>query len=137
MPALVANSIQDHGWEAPCFGPLSRSDYSTFVSNMVPIWKKLRPNKQSRGLGFLIMLIHGVGDRNIPSFHSDEIRSHNLSNVVIWKVPGALHTGAYKIAPEEFQRKILDWFGSHKDNNAGCPTFRGFSKRGISPMVAP
>jgi uncharacterized protein len=61
-----------------------------------------------------VMLIHGLSDRNIPPYHSDEIQSHNPADVVVWKVPGAVHTGAHKVAPVEFEAKVLDWFQSHR-----------------------
>jgi len=60
-----------------------------------------------------VLLIHGLSDRNIPPFHSDEIQGRNPTDVVVWKVPGAVHTGAHQVAPEEFERRVLDWFGSH------------------------
>jgi uncharacterized protein len=60
-----------------------------------------------------ILLIHGLNDRNIPAFHSDEIQEHNPADIVVWKVPGAVHTGAHKVAPKEFEDRVLDWFASH------------------------
>ena len=60
-----------------------------------------------------VLLIHGVGDRNIPVFHSEEIQRKNPSDVTLWEVPGAIHTGARRTAPEEFERKVLSWFSSH------------------------
>jgi len=61
-----------------------------------------------------ILLIHGLNDRNIPPYHSDEIQSHNPSEVTVWKVPGAVHTGAHNAAPAEFEAKVLSWFQSHE-----------------------
>ena len=60
-----------------------------------------------------ILLIHGLNDRNIPPYHSDLIEARNPGSVVVWKVPGAVHTGAYKAAPEEFNRRVLGWFAAH------------------------
>jgi uncharacterized protein len=60
-----------------------------------------------------VMLIHGLRDRNIPPFHSDEIHASNPDDVVVWKVPGAVHTRAHQVAPEEFERRVLNWFESH------------------------
>jgi len=71
------------------------------------------PEKAVERTGVPVMLIHGLEDRNIPSFHSNEIQSHNPSDIVVWKVPGAVHTGAHKVAPEEFEQRVLGWFGSH------------------------
>jgi uncharacterized protein len=71
------------------------------------------PKRAVEGTTTPVLLIHGLDDRNIPPFHSDEIQAHNPTDVVVWKVPGALHTGAHKVAPQEFDRRVLDWLGSH------------------------
>ena len=60
-----------------------------------------------------VLLIHGLNDTNIPPYHSDLIRAKNPSDIVVWKVPGAIHTGAHAVAPQEFERRILDWFSKH------------------------
>lgn len=60
-----------------------------------------------------VLLIHGLEDENIPPYHSDLIRTQNPSSVVVWKVPGAAHTGAHEAAPQEFDRKVLGWFAEH------------------------
>lgn len=60
-----------------------------------------------------ILLIHGLNDRNIPPYHSDLIQARSPKSVTVWKVPGAVHTGAHKAAPEEFERRVLGWFASH------------------------
>jgi hypothetical protein len=50
------------------------------------------------------MLIHGLSDGNIPAFHSDEIHAHDPKGIEVWKVPGAVHTGAHS--------KVVVFFGS-------------------------
>jgi dipeptidyl aminopeptidase/acylaminoacyl peptidase len=76
-----------------------------------------------------VMLIHGLSDRNIPSFHSDEIQARNPADIVVWKVPGAVHTGAHKVAPPEFERRVLDWFSSHTAPTASPPSAAPRSSR--------
>jgi pimeloyl-ACP methyl ester carboxylesterase len=71
------------------------------------------PEKAVEGTRIPVLLIHGLEDRNIPPYHSDRIQSHNPSDVVIWKVPRAVHTGAHKAAPEEFEKRVLEWFATH------------------------
>lgn len=75
--------------------------------------EKASPMRAVRGMKTPILLIHGLNDRNIPPFHSDEIRSQNTSDVVVWKVLGAGHTGVHRAAPQEFERTVLDWYKSH------------------------
>jgi fermentation-respiration switch protein FrsA (DUF1100 family) len=60
-----------------------------------------------------ILLIHGLADTNIPPYHSDLIQAANPAMVVLWKVPGARHTASHAAAPEEFERRGLEWFGEH------------------------
>lgn len=71
------------------------------------------PKKAVESSRIPIMLIHGLNDRNIPWFHSDEIQSHNPGDIVVWKVPGAVHTGAHNASPKEFERRVLAWFADH------------------------
>jgi len=71
------------------------------------------PARAVEEIGIPVLLIHGLGDRNIPFYHSDEIRAHNPADVVVWKVPGAVHTQAHKVAPAEFENRVLSWFQSH------------------------
>lgn len=60
-----------------------------------------------------VLLIHGLDDTNIPPYHSDLIKAKNPSSIVVWKVPGAVHTGAHKAAPQEFEQRVLRWFSDH------------------------
>jgi uncharacterized protein len=68
------------------------------------------PENAVAGLMTPVLLIHGLRDTNIPPYHSDMIQARNPSSVVVWKVPGALHAGAHAAAPEEFDRRVLEWF---------------------------
>ena len=60
-----------------------------------------------------VFLIHGLADRNIPSFQSVEIQSRNPSHIVLWREAGAGHCGTHSVAPQEFERRVLDWFAEH------------------------
>jgi pimeloyl-ACP methyl ester carboxylesterase len=59
-----------------------------------------------------IFLIHGQQDGNIPARHSRTIAAHNPA-LVLWEVPGADHCGAVSVAPDEFENKLIAWFGRH------------------------
>ena len=71
------------------------------------------PEDAVTGTQIPVLLIHGLKDRNIPSYHSDLIQAKNPASVVVWKVPNAVHTQAYKAAPQEFERRVLEWFAGH------------------------
>ena len=60
-----------------------------------------------------VLLIHGQEDSNIPLRHSRLIQARN-SRVELWEVPGADHCGAISIAPDEFEQRVLSWFGMHQ-----------------------
>jgi uncharacterized protein len=56
-----------------------------------------------------VLLIHGQDDRNIPVRHSRAIHAA-APQTVLWEVPGADHCGAIDVAPQEFQKRVLEWF---------------------------
>jgi uncharacterized protein len=57
-----------------------------------------------------VLLIHGQMDGNIPVRHSRGI--HELApRTVLWEVPGADHCGAIRMDPQEFERRVIEWFG--------------------------
>ena len=78
---------------------------------------KASPAEAVVGTKIPVLLIHGTNDHNIPAFHSDEIQQGNPSDVVLWKVPGAVHTGAYQAEPKEFERTVLEWFATHSTSS--------------------
>jgi predicted alpha/beta-fold hydrolase len=71
------------------------------------------PEQAVVGTNVPVLLIHGLSDRNIPPYHSDQIQAHNPPDITLWRVPRAVHTGAHAVAPQEFERRVLDWFSTH------------------------
>jgi pimeloyl-ACP methyl ester carboxylesterase len=70
---------------------------------------KISPEDSAAAINVPILLIHGEVDSNIPIRHSRRI--HELAhNTQLWEVPGADHCAAYGTAPQEFQRRVLNWF---------------------------
>jgi alpha-beta hydrolase superfamily lysophospholipase len=61
-----------------------------------------------------VLLIHGREDTKTPIRHSRVILAANPALVQLWEVPGAGHTGAFGAAPDEFRRRVLGWFQSHR-----------------------
>lgn len=57
-----------------------------------------------------VLLIHGQIDENIPVRHSRAIHAA-APRTVLWEVPGADHCGAIAAAPDEFERRVVGWFG--------------------------
>jgi len=60
-----------------------------------------------------VLLIHGADDRNIAPRHSQLIAAAAPSHVELWLVPHAGHTMAWAAAHQEFESRLLGWFGSH------------------------
>jgi len=60
-----------------------------------------------------VLLIHGEDDRNIAPRHSQLIAAAAPSHVELWLVPHAGHTMAWAAAHQEFESRLLGWFGSH------------------------
>lgn len=60
------------------------------------------------------LLIAGTADTQIPMHHAQELQAVCASHCALWVVPGADHGGASDIAPEEFSRRILEWFQTHE-----------------------
>jgi hypothetical protein len=71
------------------------------------------PKETVRASTVPVLLIHGTSDRNIPSYNSKDIQAANPMHASLWLVPHAVHCGAYQVNPQEFGRRILDWFSEH------------------------
>jgi pimeloyl-ACP methyl ester carboxylesterase len=71
------------------------------------------PKEAVRASTVPVLLIHGTSDRNIPFYNSKDIQAANPLHASLWLVPRAVHCGAYDVNPEEFGRRILNWFSAH------------------------
>jgi len=60
-----------------------------------------------------ILLIHGTRDTNIPVRHSRELHALNPSATVFWEVPGAGHVQSQSAHPQEYARRVTEWFQTH------------------------
>jgi fermentation-respiration switch protein FrsA (DUF1100 family) len=60
-----------------------------------------------------VLLIHGALDTNILPRHSRALFNAAPSHVRLWSVPGAAHTGAWAVAPAEFEKTVLGRFSTH------------------------
>jgi uncharacterized protein len=59
------------------------------------------------------LLIAGTADDNIPMRHSQQLARAGAPHAVLWIVQGAQHTGAARVNPAEFERRVTDWFATH------------------------
>ena len=72
--------------------------------------KQARPVDAVLNADVEILLVHGTADLETPIHHSYELASRN-SAMELWPVPGAKHTGAYAVASEEFESRVLACLG--------------------------
>lgn len=69
------------------------------------------PERAVSGTRIPVLLIHGQVDSNIPVRHSRRIKAL-APRITLWEVPNADHCGAISTEPEEFERRVLEWFSS-------------------------
>ena len=74
--------------------------------------REISPEYSARAVRVPILLVHGVVDSNIPVRHSRRIHDH-APGTALWEVPGADHCGAISVAPQEFEKRVVDWFVAH------------------------
>ncbi len=64
------------------------------------------PERAIDNMATPVLLIHGLADTNIYPAHSEMLAARNSRNVTLWLVPGAGHTAALGVAPQEFRARI-------------------------------
>jgi len=58
-----------------------------------------------------VLLIHGTKDFLVPLRHCQAILNNRSGVMELWEVPGADHVGAFGREPQEYERRVTDWFG--------------------------
>lgn len=67
-----------------------------------------------------VLLIHGSDDREISPRHSLILARAAPDRVQVWLVPHAWHTGAWSVAHQEFESRLLGWFSAHQRQSANA-----------------
>ena len=70
----------------------------------------LRPERDVTRLAYPVLVIHGDADTRIPIEQGQRVASAAPAGSELWIVPGADHTDAYKVAPDEYVRRVLAYF---------------------------
>jgi pimeloyl-ACP methyl ester carboxylesterase len=68
------------------------------------------PERAVAGRSFPVLLICDEKDTTLPCRHAKIIYAAARGPKSLWIVPGAFHTAALGFAPEEFRRRVLDFF---------------------------
>ena len=59
-----------------------------------------------------VFFIHGDQDDAIPCSNSETMSQRFSDAFSYWKVPGAKHTGSYKLFPQEYTKRVVHFFDS-------------------------
>jgi len=74
---------------------------------------EVSPLLSAQALKCPIFLIHGDADRKIGVHHSRQIFDAAPEPKELWICEGAGHLGTYLKDPQEYQNRVLDFFGKH------------------------
>jgi len=70
------------------------------------------PERAVASRAFPVLLICGLDDHNIPPRHTRAIYAAAIGPKQMWLVPGAGHTQVQGRAPQEFERRVTQFFGA-------------------------
>jgi pimeloyl-ACP methyl ester carboxylesterase len=73
------------------------------------------PEKAVAARAFPVLLICGLEDHNIPPRHTRAIYAAAIGHKEMWLVPGAGHTQVQGRQPEEFERRVTQFFSAVHD----------------------
>jgi len=67
------------------------------------------PEQSVAARNFPLLLICDEADTTLPCRHAKKIYAAARGPKSLWMVPGAFHTAAFGFAPEEFERRVLEF----------------------------
>jgi pimeloyl-ACP methyl ester carboxylesterase len=76
---------------------------------------EVSPEKAVRARAFPLLLICDGADVVLPCRHSETILRAATGAKELWRVPGALHTGAMGTAPAEYRRRVISFLDSQRN----------------------
>jgi alpha-beta hydrolase superfamily lysophospholipase len=83
---------------------------------------EVSPEKAVAGRAFPLLLICDGADVVLPCRHSEKILRAAKGPKQLWRVPGALHTGALGTATEQFRRRVMQFFDEQREKETGSAT---------------
>jgi fermentation-respiration switch protein FrsA (DUF1100 family) len=78
---------------------------------------EVSPQNAVASRAFPVLLICDENDEALPCRHAKMIYATARGPKQLWVVPGAFHTAAYGFAPEEFRRRVHNFFATHAAPN--------------------
>ena len=71
------------------------------------------PSETLRNSRVPVLLIHGTADTNTPIRHSRQLHAQNPATTQLWEVAGAEHVESFGRAPEDYARRVTEFFAAH------------------------
>ncbi|MCH7736719.1 MAG: alpha/beta fold hydrolase [Chloroflexi bacterium] len=97
------------GWLTPIFMPaaklLANGIYGIDIGSLVP-------EESVATLGYPVFVIHGIADERIPWEHGQRVAGAADAGSSIWLVPGVDHVDAFLTHPNEYVKRVSEYFGS-------------------------
>jgi len=75
---------------------------------------EVSPERAVKARAFPLLLICDAADVVLPCRHSETILRVTTGAKELWRVPGALHTGAMGTAPAEYRRRVISFLDSQR-----------------------
>src|SRR6266446_2494734 len=75
---------------------------------------EVSPERAVKARAFPLLLICDAADVVLPCRHSETILRVATGAKELWRVPGALHTGAMGTAPAEYRRRVISFLDSQR-----------------------
>ena len=96
-------------WLTPIFIPASKlmakQIYGIDIDELVP-------EVAVAQLDYPILVIHGTADERIPFDHGERVHRSAHPDSVIWLVPDVDHVDAFLTHPDEYERRVVEYFES-------------------------
>ena len=79
---------------------------------------EVSPKKAVAARAFPVLLICGTADHRIPCRHAQAIYQAAIGPKELWIVPGAAHASALGHAPQEYQKRVIEFFGEYPEGKS-------------------
>ena len=96
-------------WIIPLFVPGAKQIARTVFGVDIG---KLSPEVSAAALNYPILVIHGTADTRIPPDHGERVREAVQHDSQIWLVPGVEHVDSFTTYPDEYVRRVAEYFES-------------------------
>ncbi|MHC5211129.1 MAG: alpha/beta hydrolase [Planctomycetota bacterium] len=80
---------------------------------------EVRPIDRIGELDAPLLLMHGSEDRSTPLRQARALYDAARGSKILWEVPGAGHVDLFRVAPEEWERRVLGFLREHLGGQGG------------------